>query len=68
MVHCPFCELQDNDKKYLIYKTSLWSVFLSDKQDYIGRCIIILNSHKESLSALSPNEWADLKNVVDDIE
>ena len=68
MYHCPFCNLSENDKKYLIYDTAHWSVFLSDKQDYIGRCIVVLNSHKESLSALSPNEWDDLKNVVDDIE
>ena len=39
---CEWCNLSEEDKKYLLSDTKYWTVYLADEQDYIGRCIIVL--------------------------
>lgn len=65
---CEWCNLSDNDKKYQLIKTEYWTVFLADKQDYIGRCVLVCNRHAGSLSDLSDKEWSDLKILVNKLE
>ena len=61
MDHCDWCNLSDEDKKFQVYESKSWSVFLSDEQDYIGRCILVLKRHCGSLSELTDEEWEDME-------
>lgn len=65
---CAWCNLSDKEKQYLLFETSKWSIYLADIQDYIGRCILVLNRHCGSLSELSLDEWIDLKEIINQIE
>ena len=68
MDKCDWCNLSEEDKQYQVYETSFWSVFLSDEQDYIGRCILVLKRHASSLSELTDDEWEDLRKLIYKVE
>lgn len=68
MENCEFCNLTSEDERWLFYTSEFWKVYLSDKQDYIGRCIVVSKRHCESLSSLSIQEWDDLKRIVNSLE
>jgi diadenosine tetraphosphate (Ap4A) HIT family hydrolase len=68
MVNCIFCDLSLEDKKWLLYENEHWSVFLADKQDYIGRCIVVCNQHCASLTDLSLAQWDSLKFMINSLE
>ena len=68
MDNCTWCNISEEEKKYLIVQSQYWSVYLADKQDYIGRCILVLNRHCESLSKLDDEEWAELKVLIERLE
>ncbi|MBE5759739.1 MAG: HIT family protein [Clostridiales bacterium] len=63
---CEWCAYKETE--WLLYKSLHWSVYLADVQDYIGRCILVLNRHCGSLSELNIPEWMDLKTIIDRIE
>lgn len=63
---CEWCAYKDD--KYLLFKSLHWSVYLSDIQDYVGRCILVLHRHCGSLSELDTSEWIDLKKIIDKLE
>ena len=63
---CEWCDYKENE--LLLYKSLHWSVYLADVQDYIGRCILVLNRHCGSLSELDISEWIDLKTMIDKLE
>lgn len=65
-MECEWCSYQET--KWLLYKSLHWSVYLADVQDYIGRCILVLNRHCGSLSELTNSEWMDLKTIIDRLE
>ena len=66
MDNCDWCNLSEEDKQFQVYESRSWSVFLSDEQDYIGRCILVLKRHCNSLSELTGGEWDEtcLKAVL----
>ena len=64
MVNCGWCNLSEEDKRFQVYESRLWSVFLSDEQDYIGRCILVLKRHCRSMSELTEDEWEELRKLV----
>ena len=64
MDSCDWCSLSEEDKQYQVYESKSWSVFLSDEQDYIGRCILVLKRHCGSMSELTDDEWNELRNLV----
>ena len=68
MENCEFCNLTAEDEKYLLYLNDYWKVYLSDEQDYIGRCIIVSVVHYESLSDLQLSEWISLKEIINLLE
>ena len=68
MENCEFCNLFPEDEKWLFYTSDFWEIYLSNKQDYIGRCIVVSKRHCESLSSLSIQEWDDLKYIVNSLE
>ncbi len=65
---CNWCQLTEEEKKYLLFESECWQVYLAEQQDYIGRCILVLNRHCESLSKLNNEEWAELKGLIDSLE
>ena len=68
MENCVWCNLSEEDKQYQLYETVHWSVFLSDEQDYIGRCILVLKRHCGSMSELTDDEWDELRKLICKVE
>ena len=68
MENCVWCDLSEEEKQYQLYETAFWSVFLSDEQDYIGRCVLVLKRHCGSLSELTEEEWEELHRLICKIE
>lgn len=68
MTKCDWCDLSEEDKKYLLYDSGCWSVFLADEQDYIGRCILALKRHCGSMAELTDDEWKELLNLIRKLE
>ena len=66
MSRCEWCEYKESE--WLLHKSLYWSVYLSDIQDYVGRCILVLNRHCESLSELDASEWLELKDIINRLE
>ena len=46
MSKCEWCDYKENE--WLLHRSLDWSVYLADVQDYVGRCILVLNSLKTS--------------------
>ena len=68
MGKCNWCYLSEEDKQFQLYDGEFWYVFLSDEQDYIGRCILVLKRHCGSLSELTDDEWEELRELVCKVE
>ena len=68
MESCNWCSLSEKDKQFLVYESRSWSVFLSDEQDYIGRSILVLKRHCNSLSELTDDEWDELRILICKLE
>ena len=68
MGNCDWCSLSEEDKRFQLYESRFWAVFLSDEQDYIGRCILVLKRHCHSLSELTEDEWDELRRLVCTVE
>ena len=66
MSKCEWCDYKENE--WLLHKSLHWSVYLADVQDYVGRCILVLNRHCGSLSELDISEWIELKTIIDRLE
>lgn len=65
---CEWCNLTEEDKRYLLYEDVYWMLFLADEQDYVGRSILVLKRHCGSLSELNEDEWADLHRLIQKYE
>ena len=68
MEMCNWCNLTAEEQKWKLTESYSWIVYLADKQDYIGRCVIVLKRHCASLSELTDEEWMDLKRIIDKLE
>lgn len=66
--NCSWCNLSEEDKQFQVYESTLWSVFLSDEQDYIGRCILVLKRHCGSMSEMTDDEWNELHMLTCKVE
>ena len=66
--NCDWCNLSEEDKQFQVYEGKSWTVFLSDEQDYIGRCILVLKRHCGSMSELTDDEWKELHKLICKIE
>jgi len=66
MRKCEWCDYKDD--KWLLFRSSYWSLYLADIQDYVGRCVLVLNRHVGSLSELDMPEWTEWKLIVDRLE
>ena len=61
---CSWCELSDKEKKYLLFQSQYWSVYLADEQDYIGRCIVVSDRDCASLSDVRIEDLVELGEIV----
>ena len=68
MGNCDWCSLSEEDKRFQVYDGEFWYVFLSDEQDYIGRCIFVLKRHCGLLSELTEDEWEELRKLICKVE
>ncbi len=68
MSNCEWCDLSDEDRKYILFEDEYWAAYLADEQDYIGRCILVLKRHAGTLSELSGEEWTNLQLIIRRIE
>ena len=68
MDHCDWCNLSEEEKQFQLYENKAWSVFLSDEQDQLGRCILVSKRHCGSLAELTDDEWDELRNLVRNVE
>ncbi len=66
MRRCEWCDFQE--KEWLLLETPSWSLYLADIQDYVGRCILVLNRHCGNISELTTQEWLELKDIIDRLE
>lgn len=66
MSWCEWCEYKQSE--WLLYKSRHWSVYLADIQDYVGRCVLVLNRHCGSISELDISEWFELKDIIERLE
>jgi len=64
-MHCHTCKSSKDD---LIYESDYWIVLLHKSQGYIGRCMIDLKRHAESLSDLTKDEWEDFISLIKKLE
>lgn len=68
MLACDWCNIPEAECRYQLAESDCWRLFLADEQDYVGRCVLVLRRHCESLSALTEEEWMDLHNMFKLIE
>ena len=68
MDRCEWCGLSEEDKRFQVCESGSWSVFLADEQDYIGRCILVLKRHCNSLSEMTDDEWDELRRLIRTVE
>ena len=68
MENCDWCNLSEEEKRFQVYERTFWSVYLSDEQDYIGRCILVLKRHCGSMTELTEDEWEDLRHLICKVE
>ncbi len=66
--NCYSCLHQETDTPDFIFETEYWRIHLNKEQSYLGRCVVVLKTHKETLSELDDNEWLDFKKVVKVLE
>ena len=62
---CKYCNTENKD---LIFETKYWIILLADDQYDLGRCVIILKRHCDSLSKLKIEEIIDFLEVVKKLE
>ena len=68
MDNCDWCSLSEDDKRFQLYESESWYVFLADEQDYIGRCILVSKRHCGSLSELTDEEGNELRDLICKVE
>lgn len=66
--NCKRCVNNQNNEKFSIMRSKYWNVVLENRQEYLGRCLIILNNHKQELYQLSIEEWEDFGEVIKILE
>lgn len=64
---CPHCNSSEDEVGF-IFSNKYWRAFVADEQSYLGRCIVELKEHKNSLSDLSSEEWLSLSEIISMVE
>ena len=68
-MECEYFEKLNNQEfGDLIGETTYWLIILAPDQRNLGTCVVALKREEIELSALNPDEWADLYNTVQKLE
>jgi diadenosine tetraphosphate (Ap4A) HIT family hydrolase len=51
-----------------VWRAPDWSLYLNDNQNLLGKVMLVLNRHCESVLELTPDEWMQLRTEVRDAE
>lgn len=65
---CPLLVGQTTADDNVILQTERWVAVLGRNQCYLGKSFITLRQHKETLSELDEVDWAELHQVIRQIE
>lgn len=57
-----------NQRQDIIYETTNWKIILTDDQNYLGRCIVVLKRKCGDLAELEEDEILDFFAVVKKME
>lgn len=57
-----------NKDELILFETDFWTVYLSPRQSYLGRCVIDIKRPCGSLSELTSKEWLDFEIIVKKLE
>ena len=64
-MECEYFEkLKNKEFGDLIGETTHWLIILAPDQRNLGTCVVALKREEIELSALNPDEWADLYKTV----
>jgi len=66
MENCHYCG--DLNRTGMLFETRYHNVLVADEQSYLGRCVIALKRHAESLSDLTEEEQLDFFKIVKTLE
>ena len=68
-MECEYFEkLKNQEFGDLIGETTHWLIILAPDQRNLGTCVVALKREEIELSALNPDEWADLYKTVQKLE
>ncbi|MBQ9229288.1 MAG: HIT family protein [Eubacterium sp.] len=61
---CPYCYIAPQEQRRLLLTQGTWLVFLAERQDYIGHCVLVHREHLDRLSDTTVQDFMDLMMVV----
>lgn len=62
---CENCKHLKNESYCILFENSDWRIVLrEDDQEYLGKAVVTLKSHKPRLSDLTNDEWLNFKEIV----
>jgi diadenosine tetraphosphate (Ap4A) HIT family hydrolase len=61
---CGLC----HEARWQVWAHPYWSLYLNDNQNLLGKVMLVLNRHCESVPELTPEEWMQLRVEVHDAE
>ena len=67
MANCKYCNDKGIEESF-VYETKYWKVYLAYEQSYLGRCVVALKRHAESLSEVKKEELLDFIELVKKLE
>lgn len=65
---CPFLVGQTAEDENVLLQTKHWVVVLDRNQEYLGKAFVTLRQHKDTISALTNEDWLELHEVMKRIE
>lgn len=65
---CPFLVGQSVGDEDVLLQTDHWAAVLDTNQIFLGKSFVTLREHKQTISDLSEADWADLRNVMIQLE
>lgn len=60
---CPFCSISSTESSF-IKQFNYWTLLLHTNQSFLGRTILVLQSHKTDLAELEQNESQEMIEVI----
>ena len=65
---CPILATRNHGEDVTVLETERWRAVLDSDQRTLGKMFVTLRAHKEGISALTATEWAELHDVMRQLE